>query len=108
MSPFLVVGENHDEPGHFLESCFLCRKPLGLNCDIFMYRLACLLLVYFFFFNEEVHILLFGLHIKNFISNKESLDLIFLNKLFHSPKYLMITWILMGAWEILQREHTVL
>ncbi|KAG2669101.1 hypothetical protein I3843_14G019000 [Carya illinoinensis] len=38
MSPFLVVGENHDEPGHFLESCFLCRKPLGLNCDIFMYR----------------------------------------------------------------------
>uniref|UniRef100_A0A1J3IIY5 FLZ-type domain-containing protein n=1 Tax=Noccaea caerulescens TaxID=107243 RepID=A0A1J3IIY5_NOCCA len=26
-----------EEP-HFLESCSLCRKPLGLNSDIFMYR----------------------------------------------------------------------
>ncbi|KDP28898.1 hypothetical protein JCGZ_14669 [Jatropha curcas] len=26
-----------DEP-HFLEACFLCRKPLGCNSDIFMYR----------------------------------------------------------------------
>lgn len=25
---------------HFLEACFLCRKPLGCNADIFMYRLA--------------------------------------------------------------------
>ncbi|GJN26612.1 hypothetical protein PR202_gb14556 [Eleusine coracana subsp. coracana] len=24
--------------GHFLESCFLCRKPLARNRDIFMYR----------------------------------------------------------------------
>ncbi|KAL9234337.1 hypothetical protein vseg_009220 [Gypsophila vaccaria] len=23
---------------HFLESCFLCHKPLGPNNDIFMYR----------------------------------------------------------------------
>ncbi|KGN55805.1 FCS-Like Zinc finger 2 [Cucumis sativus] len=23
---------------HFLDSCFLCRKPLGNNTDIFMYR----------------------------------------------------------------------
>ncbi|KAL6498876.1 hypothetical protein OROHE_026476 [Orobanche hederae] len=23
---------------HFLDSCFLCRKPLGQNHDIFMYR----------------------------------------------------------------------
>ncbi|KAG2680124.1 hypothetical protein I3843_11G084900 [Carya illinoinensis] len=23
---------------HFLESCFLCKKPLGCNKDIFMYR----------------------------------------------------------------------
>ncbi|OAY49458.1 hypothetical protein MANES_05G057800v8 [Manihot esculenta] len=23
---------------HFLEACFLCRKPLGCNADIFMYR----------------------------------------------------------------------
>ncbi|XP_018819133.1 FCS-Like Zinc finger 3 [Juglans regia] len=37
MSPSFVRGDHHDEP-HFLESCFLCRKPLGLNCDIFMYR----------------------------------------------------------------------
>ncbi|VVB03372.1 unnamed protein product [Arabis nemorensis] len=27
----------YEEP-HFLESCSLCRKPLGLNSDIFMYR----------------------------------------------------------------------
>ncbi|XP_010508268.1 PREDICTED: uncharacterized protein LOC104784870 [Camelina sativa] len=26
-----------EEP-HFLESCSLCRKHLGLNSDIFMYR----------------------------------------------------------------------
>ncbi|KAG6596906.1 FCS-Like Zinc finger 1, partial [Cucurbita argyrosperma subsp. sororia] len=25
-------------PSHFLDSCFLCRKPLGNNTDIFMYR----------------------------------------------------------------------
>ncbi|KAJ1272430.1 hypothetical protein BS78_06G201000 [Paspalum vaginatum] len=24
--------------GHFLEACFLCRKPLASNRDIFMYR----------------------------------------------------------------------
>ncbi|KAJ8900335.1 hypothetical protein K2173_024975 [Erythroxylum novogranatense] len=28
---------DHDMP-HFLEACFLCRKPLGRNSDIFMYR----------------------------------------------------------------------
>ncbi|CAK9321549.1 unnamed protein product [Citrullus colocynthis] len=28
-----------DDPlPHFLDSCFLCRKPLGNNTDIFMYR----------------------------------------------------------------------
>ncbi|XP_004516993.1 FCS-Like Zinc finger 3 [Cicer arietinum] len=27
----------YDEP-HFLQACFLCRKPLGQNRDIFMYR----------------------------------------------------------------------
>ncbi|XP_050220654.1 FCS-Like Zinc finger 2 [Mercurialis annua] len=27
----------HHQP-HFLESCFLCKKPLGGNKDIFMYR----------------------------------------------------------------------
>ncbi|KAK3430166.1 hypothetical protein EUGRSUZ_E01696 [Eucalyptus grandis] len=26
------------EPHHFLQSCFLCNKPLGFNSDIFMYR----------------------------------------------------------------------
>nr|AHY23249.1 hypothetical protein [Fallopia multiflora] len=25
-------------PPHFLDSCFLCKKPLGGNRDIFMYR----------------------------------------------------------------------
>jgi len=28
--------------GHFLEACFLCRKPLASNRDIFMYRFATL------------------------------------------------------------------
>ena len=27
-----------EEPPHFLEACFLCKKPLGGNRDIFMYR----------------------------------------------------------------------
>ncbi|KAJ1391744.1 Zf-FLZ domain [Sesbania bispinosa] len=27
-----------DHQPHFLESCFLCKKPLGNNRDIFMYR----------------------------------------------------------------------
>lgn len=29
-----------DHQPHFLEACFLCKKPLGDNKDIFMYRLA--------------------------------------------------------------------
>ncbi|KAJ4951631.1 hypothetical protein NE237_028463 [Protea cynaroides] len=29
--------EEHHQP-HFLESCFLCKRPLGDNRDIFMYR----------------------------------------------------------------------
>ncbi|KAB1215733.1 hypothetical protein CJ030_MR4G020437 [Morella rubra] len=27
-----------DHQAHFLEACFLCKKPLGNNKDIFMYR----------------------------------------------------------------------
>lgn len=27
-----------DHQPHFLEACFLCKKPLGNNKDIFMYR----------------------------------------------------------------------
>ncbi|MQM02319.1 hypothetical protein Taro_035086 [Colocasia esculenta] len=27
-----------DEPRHFLDACFLCKKPLGRNRDIYMYR----------------------------------------------------------------------
>jgi hypothetical protein len=27
-----------DHHPHFLEACFLCKKPLGNNKDIFMYR----------------------------------------------------------------------
>ncbi|KAK4269848.1 hypothetical protein QN277_022954 [Acacia crassicarpa] len=30
--------QDHFDQPHFLESCFLCRKPLGYNTDIFMYR----------------------------------------------------------------------
>ncbi|KAJ0111507.1 hypothetical protein Patl1_00047 [Pistacia atlantica] len=31
------ADHHHQEP-HFLDACFLCRKPLGCNSDIFMYR----------------------------------------------------------------------
>ncbi|KAF8028633.1 hypothetical protein BT93_E1313 [Corymbia citriodora subsp. variegata] len=31
--------DRHYEP-HFIQSCFLCNKPLGFNSDIFMYRSA--------------------------------------------------------------------
>eukprot|EP00262_Sarcandra_glabra_P006206 TRINITY_DN18337_c0_g1_i1.p1 TRINITY_DN18337_c0_g1~~TRINITY_DN18337_c0_g1_i1.p1 ORF type:complete len:169 (-),score=24.63 TRINITY_DN18337_c0_g1_i1:49-507(-) len=27
-----------EEPPYFLDACFLCKKPLGVNKDIFMYR----------------------------------------------------------------------
>ncbi|WOL09556.1 hypothetical protein Cni_G18309 [Canna indica] len=35
---FFCDGFDDDEPRHFLDSCFLCRKPLAGNRDIFMYR----------------------------------------------------------------------
>ncbi|XP_065859291.1 FCS-Like Zinc finger 3 [Euphorbia lathyris] len=28
----------YSQEPHFLEACHLCRKPLGCNSDIFMYR----------------------------------------------------------------------
>lgn len=34
--PFDARFEEHQP--HFLDSCFLCKKPLGDNKDIFMYR----------------------------------------------------------------------
>jgi hypothetical protein len=34
---------------HFLEACFLCKKPLGDNRDIFMYRLATFFSLFFFY-----------------------------------------------------------
>ncbi|KAL5795125.1 hypothetical protein ACOSP7_003719 [Xanthoceras sorbifolium] len=38
MSYYYYAGcADHHEP-HFLDACFLCRKPLGVNADIFMYR----------------------------------------------------------------------
>ncbi|EXB38366.1 hypothetical protein L484_008024 [Morus notabilis] len=30
--------EEYNTESHFLEACYLCRKPLGYNTDIFMYR----------------------------------------------------------------------
>ncbi|MED6118911.1 hypothetical protein PIB30_007073 [Stylosanthes scabra] len=30
--------EDHYEQPYFLQACFLCRKPLAQNRDIFMYR----------------------------------------------------------------------
>ncbi|GLU00345.1 hypothetical protein SLE2022_177220 [Rubroshorea leprosula] len=37
MASFYRMSLNQDEP-HFLHACSLCRKPLGFNSDIFMYR----------------------------------------------------------------------
>ncbi|PON99793.1 Zf-FLZ domain containing protein [Trema orientale] len=34
----LAGTEDYNHESHFLEACFLCRKPLGYNTDIFMYR----------------------------------------------------------------------
>lgn len=39
----VVSGRFHDfrfdnQQPHFLDSCFLCKKPLGDNRDIYMYR----------------------------------------------------------------------
>ncbi|KAK9742726.1 hypothetical protein RND81_03G193800 [Saponaria officinalis] len=33
-----MYTHHHQQQPHFLESCFLCHKPLGPNNDIFMYR----------------------------------------------------------------------
>ncbi|XP_015939345.1 FCS-Like Zinc finger 3 [Arachis duranensis] len=36
---FYYAGcEHHYEQPYFLQACFLCKKPLGQNRDIFMYR----------------------------------------------------------------------
>ncbi|CAH8361343.1 unnamed protein product [Eruca vesicaria subsp. sativa] len=37
MASYYTGSSGYEEP-HFLESCSLCRKHLGLNSDIFMYR----------------------------------------------------------------------
>ncbi|XP_020205316.1 FCS-Like Zinc finger 3 [Cajanus cajan] len=38
-SMFYYAGsEEHYEEPHFLQACYLCRKSLGQNHDIFMYR----------------------------------------------------------------------
>lgn len=34
------VGLGYEEARHFLDSCHFCKKPLGGNRDIFMYRLV--------------------------------------------------------------------
>ncbi|KAJ6808243.1 uncharacterized protein M6B38_167790 [Iris pallida] len=35
-----LFSDDDGAPRHFLDSCFLCKKPLGVACgrDIFMYR----------------------------------------------------------------------
>ncbi|KAJ4727317.1 Protein of unknown function (DUF581) [Melia azedarach] len=37
MSYYYAGCVDYQEP-HFLDACHLCRKPLGFNSDIFMYR----------------------------------------------------------------------
>ncbi|XP_022155517.1 uncharacterized protein LOC111022644 [Momordica charantia] len=36
--PSAAAATPEDPHPHFLDSCFLCRKPLADNADIFMYR----------------------------------------------------------------------
>ncbi|CAL9051479.1 FCS-Like Zinc finger 2-like [Musa acuminata AAA Group] len=38
LRPRFFVEEGYDEARHFLDSCFLCKRPLSRNRDIFMYR----------------------------------------------------------------------
>ncbi|XP_074573578.1 FCS-Like Zinc finger 3-like [Curcuma longa] len=35
---FFCDGFDDEQPTHFLDFCFLCRRPLAGNRDIFMYR----------------------------------------------------------------------
>ncbi|XP_078162048.1 uncharacterized protein LOC144557353 [Carex rostrata] len=35
---FFLVGESDEGEHHFLESCFLCQKPISIWHEIFMYR----------------------------------------------------------------------
>ena len=42
-------GLAYEETHYFLDSCHLCKKPLGGNRDIFMYRLDFLNHLFFFF-----------------------------------------------------------
>lgn len=37
-SPKSARFQDHNHKPHFLDSCFRCKKPLGGNRDIFMYR----------------------------------------------------------------------
>ncbi|KAB2595261.1 hypothetical protein D8674_038616 [Pyrus ussuriensis x Pyrus communis] len=37
MFSYTTYEDQTNEP-HFLDACHLCRKPLGNNSDIFMYR----------------------------------------------------------------------
>lgn len=48
-----------DEPHYFLDSCFLCKKPLGSNRDIFMYRFVFLKKKTIFFIVRSVNIYIY-------------------------------------------------
>jgi hypothetical protein len=38
MFSFATYEDDYQNEPHFLDACFLCRKSLGNNSDIFMYR----------------------------------------------------------------------
>lgn len=71
-SPRLASGKRFyetrfDEPQpHFLEACFLCKKALGDNTDIFMYRLV-LLFILFKFQIKFTYLLLFFLERRDYL-----------------------------------------
>jgi hypothetical protein len=47
----------HQQP-HFLEACALCKKPLGDNKDIFMYRFVLILLPLVLIWKTQIQICL--------------------------------------------------
>ncbi|XP_023523121.1 uncharacterized protein LOC111787310 [Cucurbita pepo subsp. pepo] len=46
ISPRFCRGRFEDHPYRFLEACFLCKKALNDDKDIFMYRLVFLFLLF--------------------------------------------------------------
>lgn len=56
-----------DQQPHFLDACFLCKKPLANDMDIFMYRLATrtlLILIYIYIIRTRIPRAIFPNYVK--------------------------------------------